>query len=264
MPTANESRSVSRRPTSASQRRATRVRQRAPRPYWRPPGLLRYAIVGVIALGLAAVFWSTRRDLDPMHALNRAFADTSLLLMLATLAIGPLVRIWPAAVPLVIWRREVGNWSVFAALEHVWIVLSGWVQWDLTRLFYSFNLFKNDWALDQGFALGNLLGIIALGVGLPLLATSNDASVRLLGSSGWKYLQQGIYVLFWLVVLHTAYFMFWQFVSFHRPVLPVNWFRLPFLALAATLLLLQVAAFIATVRRRKRGELVSDPGLTIG
>ena len=153
-------------------------------------------------------------------------------------------------------------WSMFTALEHVWIVLSGWVQWDLTRLFYTFNLFKNDWALDQGFALGNLLGIAAVAFGLVLLATSNNVSVRLLGSSGWKFLQQSIYVFFWLVVLHTAYFMFFQFVSFHRPMLPANWFRAPFLVLTALLIALQTAAFIATVRRRKRGEVVVDPALS--
>ena len=216
-----------------------------------PPGLARYAIVGVVAGLLVALFWATRQDWDQMHAQNRAFAEASFVLAVATLSIGPLARLWPAAAPLIVWRREVGNWTMFTALGHVWVVLSGWVQWDLTRLFFSFNLFKRDWALDQGFALGNLLGLAALAYGFVLLATSNDASVRLLGSSGWKFLQQSVYVLYWLIVMHTAYFLFFHFVTFHRPAPPPNWFRLPFLTLTTLLLALQAAAFLATVRRRK-------------
>jgi sulfoxide reductase heme-binding subunit YedZ len=121
----------------------------------------------------------------------------------------------------------------------------------LGGLFYSFNPFNRDWALDQGFALANLLGIVALAYALVQLATSNDASIRLLGGSAWKWVQQGAYVLYALVALHTAYFLFFHFVSFHRPVPPPNWLQAPSLVLVAGLFALQMAAFVATVRRRR-------------
>lgn len=187
-----------------------------------------------------------------MHAWNRAFADASLLLLVVTLGVGPLARLRPAAAALVGWRREVGNWSVLAAVGHVAIVLVGWVEWDPFRLLYTMNDFKGDWALDQGFALGNVLGIVALLYGFVLLATSNDASVRLLGGSGWKYVQQGVYVLYAFVALHTGYFLFLQFQSFHRPIPPPNWLQAPFLVATVLLMALQTAGFIATVRRRRR------------
>lgn len=209
---------------------------------------------GVVAAGTALatlLVWQTRNGWDPMHAWNRAFADASLLLLVATLAVGPLARLWPRTARLVLWRRELGVWTVFAAVGHVLVVLTGWVEWQPLRLFYSLNPFKGGWALDQGFALGNLLGIVALVYGFVLLATSNDASIRRLGGSTWKFVQQGVYVLYALVVFHTAYFLFFHFVTFHRPPVPVNWLQRPFLVLVAALFVLQTAALVATVRRRE-------------
>ena len=218
-------------------------------------GSRRHLSVAALTVATVLLFWLTRTDWHWMHAWNRAFADASLVLLAITLAIGPLARLWTPAARWLVWRRELGIWTVFAALGHVLIVLVGWVEWDLGRLFYSFNLFKRDWALDQGFALANLLGIVTLGYAVVQLATSNDASVRLLGGPGWKFVQQGAYTLYALAALHTAYFLFFHFVSFHRPVPPPNWLQGPFLLLVAALFALQTAAFVATIRRRSARPL---------
>ena len=207
----------------------------------------------MLTLAIVALFWLSRPGWHWMHAWNRAFADASLVLLFATLAIGPAARLWPSGRRWLRWRRELGIWTVIAAFGHVVIVLAGWAEWDPSRLFYSFNLFKRDWALDQGFALGNLLGIVALAYGVVQLATSNDLSIRILGSPGWKWVQQGAYVLYALVALHTAYFLFFHFISFHRPVPPPNWLQVPFLILVAAPFALQTAAPIATVRRWRGG-----------
>lgn len=220
---------------------------------------MRHLRVGLASSALVVLFWLTRGEWHWMHAWNRAFADASLVLLAATLAVGPAARLWPAAAWLVGWRREIGNWSVFTALGHVLIVMAGWVEWEPFRLFYSFNVFKRDWALDQGFALGNILGILALLYGLVLLATSNDASIRLLGGSGWKYVQQGVYVLYALVAVHTGYFLFLQFQSFHRPVPPPNWLQAPFLLIVVLLLALQTAGFVVTLRRRRENPPTTTP-----
>lgn len=214
-------------------------------------------MVGSVTLVLFVVFLEMRAGWDPMHAQNRALADVSVLLLVATLAVGPLARLWSPAARLIPWRREMGTWAVYTAIGHVWVVFSGWALLDPLKLFVSFNVFKRDWALEPGFALANLLGIVALAYGLVLLATSNEASIRLLGGAGWKFLQQGVYVLYALVVLHTAYFLYFHFVSFHRPPPPVNWFQGPFLVLVGLLFALQTLAFVVTVRRRGRGDRLS-------
>jgi methionine sulfoxide reductase heme-binding subunit len=234
---------------SGRSRAATPVKRAGPAQ--RLPAVARHALTALATCVTVALVAATRAGWDPMHAWNRAFADVSLLLLVITLAVGPIGRLWPRAARLTLWRGELGVWSVVAAVGHVAIVMTGWVEWDAFRLFYSVNPFKRDWALDQGFALGNLLGIVALFYGVVLAATSNEASIHLLGGSAWKFVQQGAYVLYALAALHTAYFLFFHFVTFHRPPPPANWMGGPFLALAAALFILQTAALVATVRRRR-------------
>ena len=241
-------------------------RQAADDAGWSGPtgsSLSKHLSVGVLTLVIVVLFWLSRPGWHWMHAWNRAFADASLMLLFATLAIGPAARLWTSARRWLRWRRELGIWTVVAAFGHVVIVLAGWAEWDPSRLFYSFNLFKRDWALDQGFALGNVLGIVALAYGVVQVATSNDASIRMLGGSGWKWVQQGAYVLYALVALHTAYFLYFHFVSFHRPVPPANWLQIPFLILVAALFALQTVAFFVTVRRR-RGLAADKLGAPVG
>jgi sulfoxide reductase heme-binding subunit YedZ len=77
--------------------------------------------------------------------------------------------------------------------------------------------------------------------------------VNRLGASAWKWLQYGSYTVFYLVVLHTLYFLFLHYtVSFHRRVPDnPNWFRYPFLILSLLVPLLQTGAFLKTVRQRQ-------------
>jgi sulfoxide reductase heme-binding subunit YedZ len=77
---------------------------------------------------------------------------------------------------------------------------------------------------------------------------------QVLGGSAWKWLQQGSYVLWALVVVHTAYFLYLHFVSFHRPLPPGNWFRVFFAAIVMVTVSLQVAAYLATWRRQRRSR----------
>lgn len=106
--------------------------------------------------------------------------------------------------------------------------------------------------LESGFGLANIAGVVALLWALILAATSSDRATRFLGPSAWKWLHGGAYTIFYLVALHTAYFLFLHYTfSFHRPVPPPDWFRWPFLVLSGTVIGLQAAAFAVTVRRRR-------------
>ena len=104
--------------------------------------------------------------------------------------------------------------------------------------------------LQQGFALGNVVGIVALVYGAVLAVTSNNWSQRKFGGSVWKFVQQGAYVLWMLIVLHTAYFLYLHFQDFHRPVPNPNWAQFPFAILVAAVSSLQFAAVYKTWRSR--------------
>jgi sulfoxide reductase heme-binding subunit YedZ len=194
------------------------------------------------------VFLESRAEWSEMHRWNRAVGDVSILLIASSMAIGPLTRIWPTFRPALPWRRELGIYGILLATIHAVIILAGWVEWDLYRLFgYEFHpQFIRYVMLRHGFGLANLIGIVALLYGLVLAFSSNDWSQRLLGGSVWKFLQQGAYILWMLIVIHTAYFLYLHFQDFHRSVPDPNWAQWPFAGLVTVVALLQLIAFMKT------------------
>jgi sulfoxide reductase heme-binding subunit YedZ len=199
-------------------------------------------------------FLESRPEWSEMHRWNRAFGDASTLLIVLAMVIGPAARLWWAARRLLPWRREFGIWGVILAAVHTGIILDGWVEMDLIRIFgYQFHPMLDRYVmLQHGFGLANILGILALIYGVALALTSNDRSQRLLGGSVWKFFQQGAYVLWALIVLHTAYFLYLHFQDFHRQTPDPNWLQMPFAAVVALVAALQLAAFWKTWRSKRR------------
>ncbi len=219
---------------------------------WRFRHLASLMLAGVLIWSFAAL----RQDWSAMHRWNRAFGDASLVLVALTMALGPVSRLWRPAVRRLSWRRELGIWGFVAALVHVGIILFGWVQLDLMRLFgFEFHPGVGSYVMfDKGFGLGNVIGILALLYGLVLSLTSNDISQRWMGMSVWKYLQQGAYILWALIVAHTFYFLFMHFLDFHRSVPEPNSLQWPFVVLVALVFVLQSVASLRTWRLRLRRD----------
>lgn len=215
----------------------------------------RYVVVGAVGGALIYAFWLTRPQWDPEMRRWKAVGDASLLLLYATVSIGPATRLWPKAGRFLRYRREVGVWFGLLALVHTFLVLDGWARWDVRRfLGYEYipelgRLVR----LEPGFGLANILGLVAVLITIPLIATSTDWAMRVLGGSAWKFLHNATYVIFWLVVLHTAYFLFLHYTAhFHRVPPPPDWARFPFVGLTLAVLGLQSLAFVVSVRRRSR------------
>jgi sulfoxide reductase heme-binding subunit YedZ len=137
------------------------------------------------------------------------------------------------------------------------LILNGWARWSLAGFFgYEFVPQLGRTArMEPGFGLSNLLGLLAMMWTLVLVATSTDWAVRRLGPRAWKWLHNATHTVFWLVTAHVAYFLFIHYtLSFHREPLPTDWFQLPFLGLAAVVVILQVAAFVVTSRRQRQAQ----------
>ncbi len=229
----------------------------------------KYRHLGALALTAALVwaFGMLRPDWSPMHRWNRAFGDASVVVIALVMLIGPMSRLWRRWARLLPWRRELGVWGFLAGLTHAGFILFGWVRLEWPRLFgFEFHPGLGQYVMfDKGFGLGNVIGILALVYGLVLSLTSNDLSQRLMGMSVWKYLQQGAYILWALIVAHTAYFLFMHFLDFHRQTPEPNVLRWPFVILVATVLAVQTAASVRTWRLQRassrargaqRGDLV--------
>ncbi len=230
--------------------------------------LRRRAIFGIVGVVLISLFWLSRPDWSGEMRFWRAVGDASLIFLYLTLILGPAARLFPPAGELLSYRRELGIWFGVFAILHTVLILNGWARWNVLRFmgYESFPGLDRMVRLESGFGMANLLGLLAVLLTLPLMVTSADWAVRALGGSAWKFLHYGAYTIFYLVVMHTAYFMYIHFtVSFHRAPPPnANWFQIPFVVLTALVLALQVGAFLKTVRqqrlRAKRLTVDEKPG----
>lgn len=212
---------------------------------------VRHVLVVIFAVLATALFLYSRAEWSPMHRWNRAIGDVSLVLIAMAMMLGPLSRLWRSAARVLPYRRELGIYAVVLAFIHATIILFGWVELDLMRLFgFEFHPGLQRYVMvNHGFALANVLGLLGLIYGLVLGLTSNDISLRLMGNNIWKYVQRGTYVLWWVSVAHTAYFLFIHFLDFHRQTPEPNWAQWPFVVLVAVVLGLQIAASTVTWRK---------------
>ncbi|MEQ8357643.1 MAG: ferric reductase-like transmembrane domain-containing protein [Kiloniellaceae bacterium] len=183
----------------------------------------------------------------------------SLVMLSLAMAAGPAARLWSSARRWLPWRRELGVWGTLLAVIHTLIILDGWVQWELARLFgYEFHPLLDQYVmLQHGFGLANIVGIAALLYGIVLASSSNDRSQNLLGGAVWKFLQQSAYVFWALIVVHTAYFLYLHFQDFHRQTPDPNWLQMPFAVLVTLVAGLQAVAFWKTWRTKRRGRVLA-------
>ena len=182
----------------------------------------------------------------------KAVGDTAYVLLLATMAVGPLARLTPVARPWLRWRGQLGIWFALTATLHAVLVLDGWARWGLRRfLGYEFvPQLGREVRLEPGFGLANVVGAAALLLGLVLAATSSDRALRALGRPAWTWLHRLAQTVLILFLLHGAYFLFIRYTeSFHKVPPGLDWFRMPFLLAGLAVIALEVVAFAQTASR---------------
>lgn len=162
--------------------------------------------VGVIALAAGYLLYITRPFPDVLTRLSFSSAYPALVLLAATLLIGPLKVITGDRLVISMdFRRDIGIWAGIVSLFHVVIGQCVHLR-GRPWLYYIYENWQQKHFLPirhDLFGLANYTGLIAAVVLLALLATSNDASLRKLGTPGWKRLQRWNYAAFGLTTVHT-------------------------------------------------------------
>lgn len=212
-------------------------------------------IIAVCLAGILVVLFSqVHGQWSAMHKWNRAVGDASLVLVALSFSLGPLARIIGLVRRYIAIRRELGIYACVLAFGHAIIILVGWVEFDLMRLFgFEMHPMLQTYVMfQQGFGLANGIGIAALVLVLVLAATSSDLAIRKLGAAGWKFIQMGVLPLWWLTVAHVAYFLYAHFLSFHRDTPEPNPLQLPFAGLVLAVVALRAVTYALTVRTQNR------------
>ena len=180
--------------------------------------LLRHHLpLAVLTLASAAILYVTRPYDDVLTKLSFASAWPGLVLISVTLLIGPFKQIWGRNVAVSQdFRRDIGIWAGSVGIFHAAIgqcVHLRWRPW----LYYVYENWSKEHVQPfrhDVFGLANYTGLVSALVLLMLLATSNDASLRALGTPGWKSLQRWNYLCFGLLIVHTLAYQ----LGIERPI----------------------------------------------
>jgi methionine sulfoxide reductase heme-binding subunit len=162
--------------------------------------LLLASVVSVWAL------YATRPYSDVLSRASFATAYPALVLLGATLLIGPLnlLRNRPNPVSIDL-RRDLGIWAGILAILHTAIGQCVHLR-ERPWMYYVYGPAEHPHRLalrHDLFGFANDSGAFAALIVVALLATSNDFSLRTLGTRRWKQLQRWNYAAAALVALHA-------------------------------------------------------------
>lgn len=178
-----------------------------------------WAVWALGALPLALLVWDGVQGalgVDPVAMIEHRLGRTAIYLLIASLAVTPLMRL--ARVNVVPFRRALGLLAFSYAVLH----LGAWAVFDMGLLWGQIlrDIAKRPYLL---FGAGALLLM------LPLALTSNAASIRWLGPR-WKALHRAAYAAASLAALH------WLWVGKVWQAKPILWSGAILLLLALRLL----------------------------
>lgn len=135
---------------------------------------------------------------DPTHTITFATGRTTLRLLLISLAITPLRRLWPRLSWLIRFRRLLGLFAFFYATLHLMTWIALYANFDPNAM--SADILKRRY-VTAGMAAWLLL--------LPLAATSTNWAIRKLGGKNWNRLHRLVYFAAIAGVIHY----WWQVKS---------------------------------------------------
>lgn len=169
---------------------------------------LRVHHVPLFLVSAASIFllYITRPYRDVVTKVSFATAYPALMLLVATLLIGPWNLLRGRRVPISDdWRRDVGIWAGILGLVHTVIGQNVHLR-GRPWLYYVYEQGKRH-AIPLRhdlFGFANYTGLISALILLLLLATSNNYSLRALGTPRWKQLQRWNYIAFALAAAHAV------------------------------------------------------------
>ena len=200
----------------------------------------------VLSVLSAAALYLTRPNGDAISRTSFATAYPALALLAATLLIGPwnLLRRQPNPVSSDL-RRDLGIWAGILGVLHAAVGQCVHLR-GRPWLYYVYGPTEHPHSFPMRhdiFGLANYTGAVGTLLLIALLATSNDYSLRALGTPRWKQLQRWNYAVFALTAIHA--------IGYQEGIEKQ---KAPFVATVivclAIALLFQAAGFVRRMERR--------------
>ncbi len=173
----------------------------------------------------------------------RFFGLAALSFVTVTLAIGPLVVLFPSRfAPLIEPRRAIGLAGFTFMITHFLLILV--------------HVYGGDWALSFA-SLNTLIAVPAVGVFTLLALTSSDYAMRTLGGRWWKRVQQLNYLAFLLIVGHYYLSQKGTIVILPEGNVFINLAELGVWILVTSVVLLQAIGFITRKKKQHDAALAA-------
>jgi sulfoxide reductase heme-binding subunit YedZ len=157
------------------------------------------------AAGVGLLYF-TRPFRDVVTRISFSTAYAALVLLAVTLMIGPWNLLRGKRTPISSdWRRDVGIWAGMLGLVHTVIGQDVHLR-GRPWLYYFYDPAKRHVVplRHDLFGFANYTGLLSALILLLLLATSNDYSLRALGTPRWKWWQRWNYFAFALMGMHAV------------------------------------------------------------
>ena len=158
----------------------------------------------VTALTCDSIYGTILMSVDPVQKLNRELGDWALIFLMVTLSVGPLSKILKRK-KLIALRRMLGLLTYFYAVLH----LTSYIIIDLQLDWHEF---VKD-VTKRNFIILGMTSVVLL---TPLALTSNNISLKILGSKSWKKLHYLVYPAAIIAIIH--FFMMIR-ADYHRPII---------------------------------------------
>ena len=167
-----------------------------------------HLVLFVLSAAAVALLYFTRPYKDVLSRASFATAYPALVLLAASLFVGPINLIRKRQNPVSSdLRRDIGIWAGILSIVHV-VVGQNVHMRGRPWLYYIYAPTEHhDFPIRHDlFGLANYTGAASTLVLIALLATSNDYSLRALGTLQWKQLQRWNYVAFGAAAIHAIAF----------------------------------------------------------
>ena len=158
----------------------------------------------VTALTCDSIYGTILMSVDPVQKLNRELGDWALIFLMVTLSVSPLSKILKRK-NLIALRRMLGLLTYFYAILH----LTSYIIIDLQLDWHEF---VKD-VTKRNFIILGMTSVVLL---TPLALTSNNISLKILGSKSWKKIHYLVYPAAIIAIIH--FFMMIR-ADYHRPII---------------------------------------------